>query len=291
MRNEAALCLYKGRHSRILPADGISFRTVAFTGVGVSQDVEQGSLGCPGHAGWGCSTGGVHLHGAGSNGDSEYNWRMKADGLLRCGLKRLKQIPRDQFYKQPATGALIAAVSADTTINIGIRTAILVAWECMLRCLEYTSIGIGTHNPLSTLLGRHVRYTAEVDSCTMATLHVPHSKGNVNKIAVDMVIPPHDDSHCAVKGDQGLLRGEARQAERTCIPQAGSFRSIGLRHPVRCFERAEEAPGGLRFGSGDTIKHPLSPHRGRLCNGCQCWHIVGNESNNPDQRPVDKHER
>ncbi len=68
-----------------------------------------------------------------------YNWEFIFPPVLRHFFHRKRQQPRQRRYRDPAPVALIKAVFDDGSIQIGIRTAILVAYQALLRAREFCS--------------------------------------------------------------------------------------------------------------------------------------------------------
>lgn len=55
---------------------------------------------------------------------------------LTTALKRLKEFPRQQHFKQPLTPAMISSALGDTSRPLVVRTALAVMWCCGLRVSE-----------------------------------------------------------------------------------------------------------------------------------------------------------
>jgi hypothetical protein len=70
---------------------------------------------------------------------AQYNWEFIYPPVLRHFFHRKRQQPRQRRYRDPAPVALIKAVFDDASIQLGVRTAVLVAYQALLRGREYCS--------------------------------------------------------------------------------------------------------------------------------------------------------
>lgn len=193
---------------------------------------------------------------------------MITSALFQQYLHRLRQIPRDRFYKQPATKHLLAAVFSDSSIDIAIRTAILVAYEGLLRASEYVSIGANRHEPTATLLSEHVRYDRTLGGGIGGfELLIRHSKSDRWNIGTHIPILPRSDSHCPVtalqhyiairnpKPNQPFFRKKLRNGSFSNVTRAdivkalkSHFRSNGIRT-----EQKDISTHSLRIGAAFAL--------------------------------------
>jgi len=154
-----------------------------------------------------------------------HGWKYPNSTILDAYLEATAKLPPDPAHPRreprlPCTKRLIALVSADPTIDIAIRTAILVAWECMLRSREYVSErALGRPDPIATLCGQHVRTIEAGDGIA---LRIVHSKSDRNNEGSSMFFFRRNDSHCPV----AAITEYVRQRPSAVLHNEAFFRKV-----------------------------------------------------------------
>jgi hypothetical protein len=139
------------------------------------------------------------------------NWRFKRTAVTDAYLHRNRQTPREPRIRQPATIKLIRAVFSDRTIDIGVRTAALLAYSTLLRASEYTSPSAHAAPGQATLRVRDVKFSSDG---TTAALRIPHSKSDVyNQGCWVHVMASDNPRFCPVKALRDYVRAHPSGGE------------------------------------------------------------------------------
>ena len=121
-------------------------------------------------------------------------WQFAFTALLKQYLHRKRSEPRSRDFKSPVTVTLIAAVAADTQIPLSVRTAVLVAYDGLLRPQDYTCSRAKSFVPLTTLLCEDVVWNASGFG-----LRIKHSKSDpYNKGMFQPFVARTRDKFCPV---------------------------------------------------------------------------------------------
>jgi hypothetical protein len=105
---------------------------------------------------------------------SMYGIQLRRSPMLQQTIVRLRQQPREHTpARQPATVALMRRATSDPGISPGVRCALLIAWDALLRSREYCSHTASTFDPRFTMLRRHATFHS-----SSLELFVPHSKSD-----------------------------------------------------------------------------------------------------------------
>lgn len=138
-------------------------------------------------------------------------WKFIHSPLFLRTLTRLQQqIPaveeeeKQKSYRCPATKELILAVLSDSALPLGVRTAIVVAYDALLRVSEYTSVSGTKFNALATLLCQDV-----MDRPEGVCIKLRHSKSDRwNQGAAVWCLPRDGDAGCPVAALREYMKAE-----------------------------------------------------------------------------------
>jgi len=121
-------------------------------------------------------------------------------------LARLKQVPRVREYREPATKKLLRLVSDDLSIPIGVRTAVLVAYDGLLRVSEYTSSRTDGPDHGASLLCENVIWSVPLQAYT---IHITRSKVDRHNAGLHRFsLPRKEDRYCTVRALDAYIAAE-----------------------------------------------------------------------------------
>ena len=66
-----------------------------------------------------------------------YGWEFKHCPLLTRYFAKARALPRERLFRDPATRTLVELVMRDPLIHVATRTAVVLAWDGLLRASEY----------------------------------------------------------------------------------------------------------------------------------------------------------
>ena len=195
-------------------------------------------------------------------------YRMIYSPLFSQYLKRLRQIPQEAHYKEAASKQLIALVFADESIDIAVRTSILVGWEGLLRCGEYCSRAATSHNPLSTLVTSAVRRDPSLAAGNGGyRIRLIHSKGDEYNIGDEAIIPYRSgDSHCAAlaidrylalhrsSGDEPFFRKVMRGGRMSNVTRLDVAKALKKHARAAGMDPARISTHSIRIGAAFALR-------------------------------------
>ncbi len=154
----------------------------------------------------------------------EHGVSLLTTKLFSCCLTRLKQVPTETLARVPATPDLIRRVASDSDIDVAVRTAVLLAWDQMLRAREYVCDSACSFNPKSTLQLNHVVPDASNGGFSV---RIVHSKTDVYNAGVDLhVLPRVGDRFCPCRALSEYLpwrRSAAATSDPFFILRSGAY--------------------------------------------------------------------
>jgi hypothetical protein len=188
---------------------------------------------------------------------------LKRTPLLTRTVLRLQQrVPVHEVRRQPATPQLIGRVFHDTSIHLGVRTAILFAFEHLLRVSEYTASSALYFQLNATLLRQHVQWRGDLGGYQV---FLPYNKTNVyNTGSYVFLFPRPDDSCCPVKAMSAYLAATADNP-----PHLPLFMYATVSNPFRFVTREDISVALRRHAAGAGLPvHQISSHSIRIGAAC-----------------------
>lgn len=130
-----------------------------------------------------------------------YGWAFSRSALLDKYLLRIKQLPRELHFKQPISTDHIKAALRDSSIDIGLRTAVILGFSGMLRAREYVSNRARSFIPESTLLWQDVFIDPVMASRGIHAykIFLRHSKSDKYNHGREISLLPSGGEFCIVK--------------------------------------------------------------------------------------------
>lgn len=157
------------------------------------------------------ATASKHISAASKYLSITHNLQYPRSPLLNQVLHRLQSLPTAKQYRLPVTKELVFAVASDTTLDLAIRAAVVLAFTGLLRCSEYCSpVALPStlaSRPLavqaSVFQRQHFSWntnltTPGVDGHGFNT-HIPHSKSDRYNNGVALPYVPRADDLCPVR--------------------------------------------------------------------------------------------
>ena len=137
------------------------------------------------------------------------SWRYVVSSVTADVIHRWGQLPVERRFRIPATKQLIKRVMDDSSIDLAVRTAIIVAFNAALRCSEYLAQSRTAYDPKFCLQRRDVAFDRTM-SRSAAAIFLRQSKTDHTNSGQWAWLPSTSDTHyCA----SDWLR---RHLEATC---------------------------------------------------------------------------
>jgi hypothetical protein len=121
-----------------------------------------------------------------------YGYVLTRSPLLSKFLQRYASYPHERRYRQPVSKELITAIASDNSIDFAVRTAVIVAFNGLLRVSEYTASSASSFDPVFSLLRRHARVllpasaTPGAAPCPAVAIRIARSKSDRTNTGQDV---------------------------------------------------------------------------------------------------------
>lgn len=175
---------------------------------------------------------------------ARYNWEFIRSPVLSHYLERAKQAPRERTFRHPVSVQLVRAVFDDKRISLGVRTAVLVAYQALLRGSEYTS-------RFAKRIQGHFLSCADVrwiKNMRAFAVRVRHSKSDRYNSGEDIFVVAVDgDPYCPA----AAIRAYIKQEPAASMPG----------QPFFCKRMRN---GAVSFVTKDDISKALKAHAGAV---------------------------